>query len=90
MKFTTIALALFSAVAMAQDCPQTTLMPECGATCIQSAASAIGCTGAGYACQCSKSAEVQNSAAGCVIASCGLNVAPTVVSAAAAICSACT
>ncbi|KAK3388516.1 hypothetical protein B0T20DRAFT_457159 [Sordaria brevicollis] len=89
MKFTTIAVALFSAVVMAQDCPQTTLMPECGATCIKSAASAIGCTGAGYACQCSRSAEVQASALGCVISGCGFDVATTVINAAAAICTAC-
>lgn len=29
MKFTTIALTLFSAIAMAQNCPQATLMPAC-------------------------------------------------------------
>ncbi|KAK3496061.1 hypothetical protein B0T13DRAFT_511909 [Neurospora crassa] len=89
MKFTTIALTLFSAIAMAQNCPQATLMPACATPCISSAASAVGCNGADYACQCSKSAQLVASAQGCVLGGCGIEAAPTVISAASAICSAC-
>ncbi|KAF5011021.1 hypothetical protein FDECE_2828 [Fusarium decemcellulare] len=88
MQLTTFLLATLSGVAFAQvDCPETSAIPTCGAPCITSAASAVGCTD--IPCQCSSSAEIQASALNCVLGNCGLETALSVQAAAAAVCTAC-
>ncbi|KAF5002036.1 hypothetical protein FGRMN_647 [Fusarium graminum] len=69
------------------DCPQTSAIPTCGAPCITSAASAVGCSD--IACQCASSDAVQASALSCVIGNCGIETALKVRDAAAAVCTAC-
>ncbi|KAF5024601.1 hypothetical protein F66182_3364 [Fusarium sp. NRRL 66182] len=94
MQFTTsfLVAALFgTAFALPQaeptDCPETSAVPTCGAPCISSAASAVGCTD--IPCQCASSDAVQASAIDCVVGNCGFLGALAVRDAAAAVCTAC-
>ncbi|KAF4450419.1 hypothetical protein F53441_6418 [Fusarium austroafricanum] len=94
MQFNTpfLLAALFStAFAMPQaaptDCPQTSAIPTCGAPCLKSAASAVGCTN--IPCQCASSSAIQASAINCVVDNCGFLGALAVQASAAAVCTAC-
>ncbi|OCK80114.1 hypothetical protein K432DRAFT_248626, partial [Lepidopterella palustris CBS 459.81] len=61
-------------------------IPACGQSCIISAGSAIGCAATDYACQCTSSSALQNSAQNCVISSCGVSTAISVQAAAGSVC----
>ncbi|KAK2674758.1 Extracellular membrane protein, CFEM domain [Fusarium oxysporum f. sp. vasinfectum] len=94
MQFSTsfLVAALFgTALAMPQanptDCPETSAIPTCGAPCITSAASAVGCSN--IACQCASSSAIQASAINCVLDNCGFLEALQVQASAAAVCTAC-
>ncbi|KAL3964901.1 hypothetical protein ACCO45_001905 [Purpureocillium lilacinum] len=63
-------------------------VPNCAKSCIQSAAvTAAKCQTSDYACQCSKSADIQAAALACVTDGCGLNTALQVVTSVQAMCS---
>ncbi|KAJ4267120.1 hypothetical protein NW762_003218 [Fusarium torreyae] len=94
MQFSTcsiVAALIGTAFALPQaaptDCPETSAIPTCGAPCITSAASAVGCSD--IACQCTSSDAIQSSALGCVVGNCGIDLALSVQAAAAAVCTAC-
>ncbi|KAM0544986.1 hypothetical protein ACHAPJ_011567 [Fusarium lateritium] len=94
MQFSTcsIVAALFATTfalpqAAPTDCPETSAIPTCGAPCITSAASAVGCSD--IACQCLSSDAIQASALNCVVGNCGIETALSVQAAAAAVCTAC-
>ncbi|KAL6711697.1 hypothetical protein ACN47E_004631 [Coniothyrium glycines] len=90
MKTTFIAAltALFTSSALAQTAcdPVASAVPTCGVPCIQSAASAVGCTGTDYACRCNNADAVQSSALGCVVGACGIATALQVQASASAVC----
>lgn len=61
-------------------------VPECGISCISSAAGAVGCDASDYDCRCSSSAAIQQSAIGCVLDACGLEQGLEVADAVQVVC----
>ncbi|KAK3291063.1 uncharacterized protein B0H64DRAFT_51298 [Chaetomium fimeti] len=67
--------------------PQVSAVPTCATSCIESAASNLGCVGDDYSCHCAKYDAIQNSAINCVLGACGLGGALQVPDAVGALCS---
>ncbi|EAQ92056.1 predicted protein [Chaetomium globosum CBS 148.51] len=67
--------------------PQISAVPGCATSCIESAASDLGCVGDDYSCHCAKYDAIQGSAINCVIGACGLGGALGVPGAVDALCS---
>ncbi|KAK4170659.1 hypothetical protein QBC36DRAFT_296087 [Triangularia setosa] len=98
MQFSTLLVTALAAVATASpalrrrqaDCPEVDAIPACGLQCIYTAAEGLGCPdNTDYACMCGQWDALRSNAAGCVISSCGLLNAMTVLNAVQAVCDAC-
>ncbi|KXX79897.1 hypothetical protein MMYC01_203772 [Madurella mycetomatis] len=78
-------------ITSAPSCPhpcaaEISAVPECGISCISSAAGAVGCDASDYDCRCSSSAAIQQSAIGCVLGACGLEQGLEVADAVQVVC----
>ncbi|KAJ6446719.1 Histone-lysine N-methyltransferase [Purpureocillium lavendulum] len=88
-------LSLLALVAAVQACDSVSpcqksadAVPACAKSCIESAAvTNAKCQTTDFACQCSKSVDIQGAALACVTNGCGLNTALQVVSSVQALCS---
>ncbi|GAB1317033.1 hypothetical protein MFIFM68171_07243 [Madurella fahalii] len=88
---TTTFASTSSTITPAPSCPhpcaaEISAVPECGISCISSAAGAVGCDANDYDCRCSSSAAIQQSAIGCVLGACGLGQGLEVADAVKAVC----
>ncbi|TVY83538.1 GPI-anchored CFEM domain protein [Lachnellula suecica] len=90
MKLITIWTGIaFAGYATAQSCDAfVSAVPSCAATCINSAASAVGCTAGDLGCQCSssQSSAINSLAINCVVAGCGIPTALAASASANAVC----